>query len=132
MSFLLSDYHYDLPPELIADRPTARREESRMLVLDRSSGKTLHRRFKDLPEFLRPSDLLVLNDSRVIPARLHDSTGKVEILLLERHSPTLWTAMVRPGKMRTGHSVDVAETTATVVGIGEDGTRTLEFSSPRP
>jgi len=131
MSSLLSDYHYDLPLELIANRPAPNREESRMLVLDRTSGGIFHRRFTDLPEYLRPSDLLVLNDSRVIPARLRDISEKVEILLLERRSPTLWTSMVRPGKkMRIGHSVKVAGTTATVVGIAEDGTRTLEFSSP--
>jgi S-adenosylmethionine:tRNA ribosyltransferase-isomerase len=131
VSSLLSDYHYDLPPELIADRPAPKREQSRMLVLEMGSGRILHRCFTDLPEYLRPSDLLVLNDSRVIPARLHDSTRKVEILVLERLSPTLWTAMVRPGKkMRIGHSVEVAGTTATVVAVAEDGTRTLEFSSP--
>lgn len=127
----LDDYQYHLPAELIADRPTPRRQDSRMLILDRAEGRVVHGRFGDLPEFLSPDDLLILNDSRVIPARLHDSTGKVEILLLERRSPTLWTAMVRPGrKMKTGHSVEVAGTTATVAGIGDDGTRTLSFASP--
>ena len=131
MSSRLSDYQYDLPPELIADRPTPSREESRMMVVDRPTGKIEHSRFSDLPEFLRPSDLLVLNDSRVIPARLHDATGKIEILLLERRDPLHWTAMVRPGKkMRAAATIEVAGTTATVLEILEDGTRLLAFSSP--
>jgi S-adenosylmethionine:tRNA ribosyltransferase-isomerase len=129
MSDLLEDYFYDLPPDLIADRPATRREESRMLLLDRKSGTILHRRFTDLTEYLSPRDLLVLNDSRVIPARLHDPSGKIEILLLEHRSPRLWTAMVRPGKkFRLGVVVEVAGTTATVKEIFEDGTRLLEFA----
>jgi len=129
MSDLLQGYHYDLPPDLIVDRPATRREESRMLVLDRKSGEILHQRFTDLPAYLLPSDLLVLNDSRVIPARLHDPSGKIEILLLEHRSPRLWTAMVRPGKkLRLGVVVEVAGTTATVREIFEDGTRLLEFA----
>ena len=99
-----------------------------MLVLDRTSGSILHRCFTDLPEYLTPDDLMILNDSRVIPARLHDLSGKIEILLLERHSPTLWTAMVRPGKkLRPGVVVEVAGTTASVRDVLEDGTRLLEF-----
>ena len=102
-----------------------------MLVLDRGSGKILHRGFQDLPEYLSPSDLLVLNDSRVIPARLHDPSGKIEILLLEQRSPTLWTAMVRPGKkLRIGATIEIAGTTATVIAVLEDGTRLLEFATP--
>ena len=131
MSSRLSGYHYDLPPALIADRPTPSREESRMMVVDRPTGKIEHSRFSDLPEFLKTSDMLVLNDSRVIPARLHDVTGKVELLLLEQRSPTLWTAMVRPGKkMRAAATIEVAGTTATVLEILKDGTRLLAFSSP--
>ena len=131
MSSRLSDYQYDLPPELIADRPAPRREESRMMVLDRASGSLGHRNFSDITSFLKPSDLLVLNDSRVIPARLHDATGKIEILLLERRDPLHWTAMVRPGKkMRAAATIEVAGTTATVLEILEDGTRLLAFSSP--
>ena len=100
-----------------------------MLVLDRKRGNLLHRLFTDLPEYLLPSDLLVLNDSKVIPARLHDPSGKIEILLLEHRSPRLWTAMVRPGKkLRQGVSVEVAGTTATVREVFADGTRLLEFA----
>ena len=131
MSSRLSDYQFDLPQELIADRPAPRREESRMLVIDRAAGSLAHRRFSDLPGLLKPSDLLVLNDSRVIPARLHDATGKIEILLLEQRDPLHWTAMVRPGKkMRVGATVEVAGTSATVLEILGDGTRLLAFASP--
>jgi S-adenosylmethionine:tRNA ribosyltransferase-isomerase len=131
MSSHLSDYHYDLPPELIADRPAPRRQDSRMLVLHRESGRIEHRGFADLPEYITPQDLLVLNDSKVIPARLHDASGKTEMLLLEQRGPLHWTAMVRPGKkMRKGASVEVAGTTATVSEVLDDGTRLLEFSAP--
>ncbi len=131
MSSLLSDYQYDLPPELIADRPALRRQDSRMLVLHRGTGRIEHRGFADLPEYITPQDLLVLNDSKVIPARLHDATGKIEMLLLEQRGPLHWTAMVRPGKkMREGASVEVAGTTATVSEVLDDGTRLLEFSAP--
>jgi S-adenosylmethionine:tRNA ribosyltransferase-isomerase len=131
MSSRLSDYHYDLPQELIADRPAPRRQDSRMLVLHRETGRIEHRGFADLPGYIAPNDLLLLNDSKVIPARLHDASGKIEMLLLEQRGPLLWTAMVRPGKkMREGASVEVAGTTATVSEVLEDGTRLLEFSAP--
>lgn len=131
MSSHLSDYQYELPQELIADRPTTKREESRMLVLHKESGRIEHRGFSDLPEYLTPKDLLVLNDSKVIPARLHDPTGKMEILLLEQKDPCHWIAMVRPGKkMRVGASLEVARTIATVLDILEDGTRLIAFESP--
>lgn len=131
MSSLLSDYHYDLPPHLVASRPAERREQSRMLVLHRHSGLIEHRRFTDLAEFLQPSDLLVLNDSKVIPARLHDSTGKIEILLLEKRNERHWVAMVNPGKkMRPGHRVETAGTSALVLEILPDGTRLLQFTEP--
>ena len=102
-----------------------------MLVLHRGTGRIEHRGFADLPEYITPQDLLVLNDSKVIPARLHDTTGKIEMLLLEQRGPLHWTAMVRPGKkMREGASVEVAGTTATVSEVLDDGTRLLEFSAP--
>lgn len=127
----LSDYLYDLPPSLIADRPTALREQSRMLVLDRATGTTAHCRFSDFPSYVGQNDLVVLNDSRVIPARLHDPSGKIELLLLERRSLILWTAMGKPGKkLRVGAVVEFAGTTATVREIFDDGTRLIEFDSP--
>ena len=102
-----------------------------MLVLHRGTGQIEHRGFADLPEYITPQDLLVLNDSKVIPARLHDTSGKIEMLLLEQRGPLHWTAMVRPGKkMREGASVEVAGTTAKVSQVLDDGTRLLEFSAP--
>ncbi len=131
MSTQLSDYLYHLPPHLVASRPASRRELSRMLVLHRKSGLMEHRSFTDLSEYLTPQDLLVLNDSKVIPARLHDSTGKIEILLIEKRDELHWTAMVNPGKkMRPGQVVEVAGTSARVLEILADGTRLLEFSAP--
>jgi S-adenosylmethionine:tRNA ribosyltransferase-isomerase len=102
-----------------------------MLVLNRHSHAIEHRHFLDLPNYLAPQDLLVLNDSKVIPARLFDATGKIEILLLEKQNERQWTAMVNPGKkMRPGHVVITAGTSATVLEILEDGTRRIEFESP--
>ena len=131
MTDSLSDYQYHLPSELIADRPCTHREDSRMMVIHRKEGRIEHHSFRDLPSLLTPQDLLVLNDSRVIPARLHDASGKIEILLLEQRDPLHWTAMVRPGKkMRGGSSVQVAGTTASVIEVLEDGMRLLEFAEP--
>jgi S-adenosylmethionine:tRNA ribosyltransferase-isomerase len=131
MSDLLQDYLYELPPERIAGRPTTRREESRMLVLDRKENSTAHKSFTDLGQFLLPGDLLVLNDSRVIPARLHDPSGKIELLLLEKRSSTLWTAIGKPGKkLRIGSVIEIAGTSASIREVFEDGTRLVEFASP--
>ena len=93
----VSDYEYELPPELIATHPAARREESRLLVYHRGDDKVEHRHFYDLPEYLGPDDLLVLNDSKVRPAALSTSDGRLEILLLEETSPQHWVALVKPG-----------------------------------
>lgn len=92
-----ADYEYVLPPELIATHPSARREESRLLVYHRADGKVEHRHFYDLPEYLTPEDLLVLNDSKVRPATLETVDGKLEVLLLEETSPQHWVALVKPG-----------------------------------
>jgi len=85
------DFDFLLPPELIAQTPALQRDQSRLLVLDRASGNLSHRRFSDLLEYLRPGDLLVLNDSKVIPARLRAtntaSGGELEVLLLEENGP---------------------------------------------
>jgi S-adenosylmethionine:tRNA ribosyltransferase-isomerase len=94
-----ADFNYDLPPELIAQTPPARREDARMLVLDRSTGAIRHLGIRDLPGLLRPGDALVLNDTRVIPARLfgnkEGSGGRVEVLLLEEEGPGLWLAIFK-------------------------------------
>lgn len=131
MSSRLSDYHFELPPELIASRPLARREASRMLVLHRKSARIEHRLFSDFPSYITPDDLVVLNNSKVIPARLYDISGKIEMLLIEKVTELLWKAMVRPGrKMKLNARVDVAGTRAQVCEIFEDGTRLLEFDTP--
>jgi S-adenosylmethionine:tRNA ribosyltransferase-isomerase len=92
-----SDYDYELPPELIAVQPSPRREESRLLVYDRASGRIEHRRFDDLTSYLGPEDLLVLNDSKVRPSALTTADGRLEVLLLDETSPQHWVALVKPG-----------------------------------
>jgi S-adenosylmethionine:tRNA ribosyltransferase-isomerase len=92
-----SDYEYELPPELIATHPAPRRAESRLLIYHRATDQVEHRRFDDLPEYLGPDDLLVLNDSKVRPAALTTSDGRLEVLLLEETSPQHWVALVKPG-----------------------------------
>jgi S-adenosylmethionine:tRNA ribosyltransferase-isomerase len=97
-----SDFDYHLPPELIAQTPLEPRDASRLLVLDRATGRMEHSRFADLLHYLQPGDVLVLNESRVIPARLrgrrNDTGGKVELLLLRREGPGIWQALGKPGR----------------------------------
>ena len=132
-----SDFDYHLPKGLIAQTPIEPRDHSRLMVLSRRGGSVQHRRFYDLPEYLRPGDLLVFNDSRVFPARLHarraESGGKVEVLLLQRHAPGLWRALVRPGRrMREGDffhaSRDGRELSGEVVEVAGDGSRVVRLS----
>lgn len=131
MSRRLSDYHYDLPPELIADRPVSRRDASRMLVLDPVSGRIEHRLFSDFPSYLESGDLVVLNDSRVIKARLLRESPAMEIFLLESLGDRLWKCLVRPGrKLRTGDSVEIAGTRAHVREVLPDGERVVFFETP--
>jgi S-adenosylmethionine:tRNA ribosyltransferase-isomerase len=96
------DFHYELPPDLIAQQPASERDASRLLVLDRRTGRRTHTRFPALIEFLRPGDLLVLNNSKVIPARVRAikpaTGGSVEILLVEEVRPNEWWVMLKPGK----------------------------------
>jgi S-adenosylmethionine:tRNA ribosyltransferase-isomerase len=110
--FSIESYDYPLPPDLIAQEPLAERDASRLLVLERSTGALSHRTFSDLPELLRPGDLLVTNRSRVFPARLlgrREGGGAAEILLVRRRDAERWDAMVRPGRrLRPGTTVDVA------------------------
>jgi len=105
-----SDFDYPLPSELIAQTPLETRDASRLLVLDRASGKLTHRRFHEILDYLRPGDLMVFNQSRVMPARLHGrragSEGKVELLLLRRMSPGVWEALAKPGRrLRPGDRI---------------------------
>jgi S-adenosylmethionine:tRNA ribosyltransferase-isomerase len=148
---LVSDFHFDLPEELIAQHPPAERGASRMLVTGRETGALRDAQFRDLPEFLHAGDLLVLNDSRVIPARLfaqrakqasqltQQPSGKIEVLLTERvddnDGANIWHALVKPGrKVRMGELLEFFADdgelvlTAQVIAVGERGERTLRFS----
>ena len=142
---LVRDYDFDLPPELIAQEPPAERSGARMLTLDRRSRALSDAHFRDLPRLLRRGDLLVLNDSRVLPARLFarrlqmrsqagQSPAKIEVLLTEETAPGEWTALVRPGKkVRRGERL-VFPTAgeplleAEVIAQGEFGERVLRFA----
>ncbi|WP_343076064.1 tRNA preQ1(34) S-adenosylmethionine ribosyltransferase-isomerase QueA [Haloferula luteola] len=120
------DFHYDLPDELIASRPLADRSASRMMVIHRETGQIEHRQFLDLPSYLRADDLLVLNDTRVIPARVFSDDGKIELLCLDRLSPTEWRCLVRPGKkMRIGRTLTVGGTLGTVAETYDNGDRLI-------
>lgn len=135
-----ADFNYELPPELIAQHPASKRDESRLLVLHRKENQVEHRRFPDLLEFLRAGDVLVLNNSRVIPARLRGtnakSGGKFEMLLLEENSTNDWWAMIRPGKKtRIGTQIILHDAngqptkiTATVLAANSECHRRLKFS----
>ena len=128
-----SDFDFYLPEELIAQTPLERRDASRLLTLDKHTGATEHHHFYELPQFLRPGDCLVLNNSRVLPARLigHRPTGGVcEVLLLTDKGEGLWECLVRPGKkLRPGAQVIFGEgqLTATVEGELSDGKRLVRF-----
>ena len=110
--FSIDQYAYELPPELIAQEPLADRSASRLLVLERVTGALRHHAFRDLPDLLVPGDLLVVNRSRVIPARLlgrRAGGGQAEILLVWRRAPDLWDALVRPGRrLHAGAVVEIA------------------------
>jgi len=135
-----SDFDYYLPPKLIAQTPMEPRDHSRLMVLDRDTGAIEHRRFYDIVDYLNPGDVLVLNESRVIPARLRgrrQGGGKAEVLLLRRLEPGLWQALVRPSKrVAVGEKVSVTgggpgETMSVdleVLDRGEQGLRTVRFA----
>ncbi len=128
-----SDFYFDLPPELIAQTPLERRDASRLLALDKTTGETRHLHFYDLPSLLRCGDCLVLNDSRVLPARLigkRAGGGACEVLLLIDRGDKVWECLVRPGKkLRTGAKVTFGdgELAAEIVGEGADGNRLVRF-----
>lgn len=127
------DFYYDLPEELIAQTPLQQRDSSRLMVLDRKSGGITHKHFYDIIDYLNPGDCLVMNDSRVLPARLlgHRPTGgAVEILLLRDLGDKCWECLCKPGrKMQVGITVEFGdgELTATVREVKEDGNRIVEF-----
>jgi S-adenosylmethionine:tRNA ribosyltransferase-isomerase len=128
MSLALSDYDYPLPEELIATRPLPNREDSRMMVLHRREQRIEHRRFTDLPAFIRSGDLLVLNNTRVVNARRFSDDGKIEFLFLERQGSTRWKCLVRPGrKMRIGAQTKIEGVPVRVEEICPDGERIVVF-----
>lgn len=128
------DFYFDLPPELIAQTPIPQRDASRLLVLDKNSGAMEHRHFYDLPSYLRPGDCLILNDSRVLPARLLGHRvpggGACEVLLLIQREGDTWECLVRPGKkLRTGAEVSFGDGALTGKIIEElpGGNRLIQF-----
>ncbi len=136
---LTSDFYYDLPEELIAQTPIYPRDSSRLLHLDKTSGEVSHHTFRDIAEMLRPGDTLVINDSKVIPARLYGvrtngAGGDVELLLLRRRAETEWECLVKPGKRaRPGSRLSFGDgmLTAEVGEIVEDGCRVINFDFDR-
>ena len=127
------DFWYHLPEELIAQTPLERRDESRLLVLDRKTGEVSHKHFYDVIDYLNPGDCLVLNDSRVLPARLlgHRPTGgAVELLLLRDLGERKWECLAKPGrKLQAGQEVIFGDgkLKAVVCEVLDDGNRVVEF-----
>ena len=129
-----SDFYFDLPPELIAQDPLTDRSASRLLVLDKNTGEIKHEQFRNIINYLNPGDCLVLNDTRVIPARLHgirEETGAaIEVLLLKRKEKDVWETLVRPGKkVRPGVKLSFGEglLRGEVLEIVEEGNRLIRF-----
>jgi S-adenosylmethionine:tRNA ribosyltransferase-isomerase len=129
------DFYYELPEELIAQHPLKNREESRLLILDRKTGEIEHRKFKDIVEYLNPRDCLVLNDTRVIPARLFGNRigkeEKIEFLLLKNIEGNRWEVLVKPGKkVKPGVKIEFGDglLVSEVISIEEGGTRIVEFT----
>jgi S-adenosylmethionine:tRNA ribosyltransferase-isomerase len=128
MSARLSDYDYDLPRELIALRPLKRREGARMMVLHRAAHTIEHRHFRELKTFVRPGDLLVLNDTRVLSARRFSDGGATEFLFVERLGRKRWKCLVKPGrKMRIGATTSIDGVTLRVDEITDDGERIVSL-----
>ena len=129
-----SDFSFELPEELIAQTPIPERDHSRLLVLDKDTGEIVHRHFYELPDYLEPEDCLVINDSRVLPARLlgcRSSGGSVELVLLRDLGEGKWECLSRPGrktKPGTELSFGEGELTATVLDVIEGGNRIVQFN----
>ncbi len=128
-----SDFFYDLPEELIAQTPVEPRNSSRLMILSRDSGAVEHKHFYNLPEFLKPGDCLVLNDTRVLPARMYgvreDTGAVVEFVLLRQHGNMLWECLAGPGKKaKEGYKFKFSDKlSATVTEVMPDGNRMIEF-----
>ena len=131
---LVSEYYYDLPDELIAQYPAERRQDSRMMVMDRVSGECQLKHFSDFPDFVSAGDCIVLNDTRVLRARLwgerHGSGGRVQAFMLKETGPRRWQCLLKPGRrMSLGSRVDLdgGKGSFTVVSRNDDGTFDVEF-----
>jgi S-adenosylmethionine:tRNA ribosyltransferase-isomerase len=133
-----SDFDYTLPPHLIAQTPVEPRDASRLLIVSRADGSLTHRVFRDITEYLKPNDLLVFNDTKVIPARLTarkvPTGGKVELLLVARHSSTEWEVLVKGRKAMPGQRIDIGTDEVPVTGritaVTEAGGRLVTFDRP--
>ncbi len=131
-----SDFDYHLPPELIAQTPIEPRDASRLMVIHRAAGQIEHRLFRDIGDYLRPGDLLVANQTRVIPARLHGrkagTSGKVELLLLARRDEQTWETLVGGKGLRPGRRIEISggRITAEIVAETESGGRLVRFDRP--
>ena len=130
----VKDFYFELPQELIAQDPLEDRSASRLLVMDKNTGEIRHRRFRDIMEYLHPGDCLVLNDTKVIPARLmgvkEDTKARIEVLLLIRKDKDIWEALVKPGKKcRPGAKLSFGEglLKGTVLDVVEEGNRLIQF-----
>lgn len=132
---MLSDYFYELPEELIAQDPLEKRDESRLMVLNRDTGEVQHKSFRDIIDFLKPNDCLVINNTRVIPARLlgkkEKTGGKIEIFLLKNLGNDLWETLAKPGKKAIPGARfvfgDKNQLVAEVVEVKTDGNRVVKF-----
>ena len=125
------DFDYPLPPELIAERPLPERTASRMMVVHRDSGLIEHRLFRDLPSFILPGDLLVLNDTKVIPSRFFSNDGSIELVRTSMTDELVWKCLVRPGrKMKIGRQIKIGESTGSVGHIDEEGYRFIRWDRP--
>lgn len=130
----VKDFYFDLPQELIAQDPLEDRSASRLLVLNKTTGAVTHRHFRDIKEYLKPGDCLVINDTKVIPARLFgvkkDTGAKIEVLLLKRRENDIWETLVKPGKKaKPGTELDFGDgrLKATVVDVVDEGNRLIQF-----
>jgi S-adenosylmethionine:tRNA ribosyltransferase-isomerase len=126
-----ADYDYQLPDELIARYPTERRDESRMMLVERHGQRISHLDFRDFGALVRPEELVVLNNTKVIPARIRIPGRNAEMLFLEQVDPLTWRCLVRPGKsFSLGRIFSVHDHVGTVLGVGDAGDRTIGFDRP--
>jgi S-adenosylmethionine:tRNA ribosyltransferase-isomerase len=128
MSLRTADYDYQLPDDLIAHYPAEQRDESRMMLVEREGARITHLRFLDFAELIRPEELVVLNNTKVIPARVRFSDRNAELLLLQQIDPLTWRCLVRPGKsFPLGRTFSIHGLAGRVVEIGNEGDRSIRF-----